>query len=278
MHLRSPRDLPGNTHTTDPGRPARVTGADRYRVTWTHVIADDDPARPGLMKFLPPQHRPSGTTGIIGLESQEHALTWVGAVDIASRAEAEQYNPDWGTLMRNGVVAEFWPMTDEWDRLIPDVAWHSAGHGVIAGYPVPGGEIVVYERPGHPAMIPSGHRHPGPGELVPVVTWHCTACHEYGQPEDKYLSCHPRERQLAAAMARRHAAPGRCQATTENPENDRMVSAVREAFGGDGRGATYASFCATRATGPAAIRDKPSCAEVREARAHGTAARAGTRS
>lgn len=260
MKLLPLSDIPGNTHVTDPDSPSRVTSAASYRNTWTHIVAPGDPRRDGLLGSFKPEYVPFGDVGIIGLESQEHSLAWVGPAVIAEQAAAG-HPPGWSTLVTDGFFYGGWPNTGAWENLVPAVSWHPGGCGVLGAYPLDGGEVVVYEIPGRTED----------GDKT-IVTWHCTACHVAGDWKERYESREPRDRQIAARQARRHSLPGQCEAAAENPKNDAMVAVVARTAGKPASEMTYASWCAAREIPVNPYGEESSCAEVRQARTRTAAA------
>ncbi|MEW1842655.1 hypothetical protein AB0392_32325 [Nonomuraea angiospora] len=265
-------DLPDNFHHVSPTNSTRVTSSQRYRLSWTTIIERSDPRFDALTEVFMGEFRPIDTFGVAGTESQEHSVLWFGPADIIARFEA---NPaagiPWDEFNQQGVRADRWPNDDAWQQVIPATTWNPDGQGIVAEYSFDdGGSVVVYEMLGRPALLSSGVSK-SPNGPTPLVTFHCTRCHEESGHHDRYMSARPDDRRIVCQQARRHMRPGRCGGAEANARNDRMVAVVQEAFGRPVTGSTeglYAAQCATKDLDPNGILVSSSCAEVREARTH----------
>lgn len=245
-------DLPGNRHYTDTGNPAYVIASDRKRISWIGVIDEDDPRFHEFADAIPDRYRPVGTFAVAGAESQEDSVFWFGPVhvltDVLSAPSSNSFPALFRAFAEHGIATQGWPEIQPWTGFIPARTWHPGGSGIVAAYPFPGGraEVVVYEIPGKPVKLSNygtGDR-PGP---VPVVTWHCTRCHEEGDASARWQSGGPSDRREACRAARLHIRPGGCRAT--GPHEQR------------------GSLCAARPVDPEQLMARPSCAEIRQARA-----------
>jgi hypothetical protein len=268
-----PTDIPGNVHHLSPDSSTRVTGADRYRLSWCTVVELSDPLFGDLTEIFMEPYRPTDTFGVAGLESQEHAVLWIGPADIITQFET---NPaagiPWDQYNEQGTGADQWPNSDAWLDLIPVTTWNPGGQGVVTEYPFDDGDgsIVVYELLGRPALLSQGVSE-SPEGPVPVVTFHCTRCHCEGDHSDRYMSGRPADRRTVCRKARRHLRPGECRGAEANARNDRLVAVVREVAGLPMTGSTeglYAAQCQTKDLDPNGVMVSSSCAEVREARTH----------
>ncbi|MGK5550606.1 hypothetical protein ACSNOI_03245 [Actinomadura kijaniata] len=272
MHTLPFADIPGNHHQVSPSEPTRVTSARTYRASWAGIIEAGDPQFQALAQAFEPPHRPAATFAAIGLESQEHALIWLGAPQVLTHWALHQDDGlPIAALNQHGAFGEHWPADPAWRERIPTTTWNPDGQGIVTELDFPDGDgrVVVYELLGKPAMLPAGvSRQPvGP---VPVVTWHCTRCHSAGDTLDRYASASPAERREAARAARRHLRPGRCRGASARLDQalaavDRVVTGRPESADPTG---LYAAWCQTKTTGGCTPGMVSSCAEVREARTH----------
>ncbi|MBB2749220.1 UNVERIFIED_ORG: hypothetical protein FHR35_009133 [Microbispora rosea subsp. rosea] len=273
MLVLPPTDLPGNTHHLSPTNPTFVTGAARYRLSWTGIVERSDPRFDALTEIFAGSHRPTDTFGVAGLESQEHSILWLGPADTVTRFEA---NPATGfpftELNTHGCFGDRWPNTDAWLDFIPATTWNADGQGIVTEYAFDdGGQVVVYELLGRPALLSQGHAE-GPRGLVPVVTFHCTRCHYEGDHHDRYMSAGPADRRAACRKARQHLRPGRCRGSEATSRADMMVAVVDQVVAGRPQPADttglYASRCQTSELRCDEALAHSTCAEIREARKH----------
>jgi hypothetical protein len=265
-------DIPNNPHHVSPNNPSYVTHADHYRMSWATIIERSHPNWDALTEGFIEEHRPTDTFGVAGVESQEHSLIWLGPADVIARFTADPVAVPWSEFNQYGGFGDRWPNGDAWNALIPHTTWNPDGQGVVAEYPFDdgNGSVVVYELLGRPALLSPAVRESGDG-LVPVVTFHCTRCHEEGDSGDRYMSASPDDRRTVCRKARQHMRPGRCRGAEANARNDQMVAVVREVVGRPVTGSTkglYAAQCQTKDLNPNGIMVSSSCAEIREARTH----------
>ncbi|SEU46735.1 hypothetical protein [Nonomuraea wenchangensis] len=265
-------DIPGNTHHVSEDNPAYVTHADQYRMSWATIIERSHPNWDALTEGFVEEYRPTDTFGVAGAESQEHSLIWLGPADVIARLQANPVDVPWSEFNQHGIWADRWPNGDAWNALIPRTTWNPDGQGVVTEYPFEdgNGSVVVYEMLGRPALLSPGVSE-SPEGPTPLVTWHCTRCHEEGDSRDRFMSAAPSDRRTVCMKARKHMRPGQCRAEEANARGDRMVAVVQEVFGRPVTGNTaglYAAQCATKDLDPNGIMMTSSCAEVSEARTH----------
>src|SRR5260370_35361804 len=132
-----------------------------------------------------------------------------------------------------------------------------------------GAKVIVSGLLGRPALLSEATKGEPQGP-VPVVTFHCTRCHQESTRSDRYMSASPEDRRIAGLHARHHMRPGQCRGAEATARGDKMIAPVEHAVRGvpeprDPAG-LYASRCQVLPLRPDDISDS-SCAEVREARA-----------
>jgi hypothetical protein len=279
MLVITPTDLPGNSHQTDDDSPTKVVRSDSYRLSWADVLKPGDGWFAGLMNVFPEVHRPDDVIGLAGLESQEHSILWLGPAEVIDLfAAAPDHGVPWDAFSREGLLADRWPNTDAWQAYLPPTTWNPGGQGIVTEHAFPdGAKVVVYELLGSPALLSAGVKEVSHAEPVPVVTYHCTRCHQAADQSDRYSSASPEDRRAASRRARKHMRPGNCRGAAATVWGDKMTAAVAEAVTGTSIGdpaGLYAARCQT-----AQIRtdghSSTTCAEVREARKFSASHRSG---
>jgi hypothetical protein len=268
----APIDLPDNEHEVSPGNPTRVTRARLYRLSWAEVIGRDDPRAEQLIEIFDGPHRPAGAFGLAGAESQEHSMLWIGPPEvIAGFRDDPRHVVPWAEFNELGAWCDRWPSARAWLDLIPPTTWNPDGQGIVAEHDFDGAKVIVYELLGRPVLL-SSRINTTPEGLVPVVTYHCTRCHEHGTTGDRYMSASPADRRMAGLAARRHMRPGNCGGPEAVRRGDNMVAAVDSAISGTPRPASTTGCTHPGARPAASIRT----ALRRPARAPRSARRAPT--
>ncbi|MGW5679196.1 hypothetical protein ACWEV4_29650 [Streptomyces sp. NPDC003860] len=258
-------------HTVSDTNPARVVGADQYRISFTATLSPSHEGFDSMQEFFRSEHRRPEGYGLVGLESEEHSVLYSGSVQqIEEYRAAAQLGPTTFDGSQ-GHMYEFWPHGQGWDTFIPRTFWNAEAHGAIADgvglvttFPhseTLGAEVVVYEFEGSWLLG---------GKPEQMVTHHCTACHKDTHHDSGHVHANtgPDSRRWAARQARQHIISAHRHGVGNTnsacrPTNGAMLRAVnavaRDLWGTTGNALpdTDDAYCATK--GP--------CSLIRELRA-----------
>ncbi|WP_062214649.1 hypothetical protein [Streptomyces sp. NBRC 109706] len=256
-------------HYVSDTHPARVTGADRYRLPIVGYLTPAHPRFDEMTAFLADEHKRPDGYGLIFLESEEHSALYFGPIEQVQQYQAENADGTATFDQRQGHIYEFWPEGSGWADYIPNLTWHPDGRGILTTHPHPDGnsQVIVYEY--------HGSRSPNRPDQ-PLVTYHCTRCHANTLHDIGHVQANtgPNARRWAGKQARQHVLSAQrhgvgTQASLcrpSDPQMSRIVAQVAsDMFGRTVPETSWESGCATN--GP--------CAEIRHLRAHAANATAG---